>query len=721
MNFSISTDKSSYLLHLKENKKINSSGDIHKMYVCDILNITPKELEKWKTEGFIPVSCTKEFKKWGKLLVSEYFSYELLLSITPEMIAQHRLEEKLKINLDSSTYNIFESLRKKNIYYDGFWYKIISVNISDCHLKIRCEFKCDLDIKKLPLNAEETVISSSQYINIDSKIKKIKNKLDSLSENKEQIIKKISYAYESIEQIKENTFKSVFDEVLKPYKAILQKQEIIQLLKIDQYDQSFPIARNLKRKINIVTGPTNSGKTYQALEALKKATSGVYLSPLRLLAMEIYDKLNSEGIPCNLITGEEHIITPGAEHTAATVEMMHLNKTVDVAIIDECQMVCDKQRGWAWTAALVGVPAKEVFAISNTPALEILKMLFTHTNEEFNIFEKQRLTPLETSNELVSLENVTQGDAIIAFTRKDVLSYAALLKKRGLKVSVIYGSLSPEIRRRQAELFCSKENSVVVATDAIGMGINLPIKRILFATIEKYDGSHVRELNSSEVHQIAGRAGRFGIYDIGYVSLLKNKVNNSNKLGKIKNILNFQPYSYINNLDVSPNNWHIEQISTTLKTKDIKKILIYFSALHYNSLFKCINVQHMCELYDLIKEPLKKFSLLEQYRLLCAPIEIKNEYHINFYENLLYKILNEQPFGMELGESYSLDSAEQEAKNITLFCWLSFNYPFMKTDNIKHIRHTISKYIEKALIKQNMVSFSQMIEPYIRKNYNYAE
>ena len=129
----------------------------------------------------------------------------------------------------------------------------------------------------------------------------------------------------------------------------------------------------------------------------------------------------------------------------------------------------------------------------------------------------------------------------------------------------------------------------------------------------------------------------------------------------------------------------------------------------------------MYELYDLIKEPLKKFSLLEQYYLLCAPVEINNKHHVSFYKNLLYRILIEKPLDMKTGELYSLDSAEQEAKNITLFCWLSFNYPLMKTDKVKQIRHIISKYIEKSLVKQNMISFSQMIEPYIKKNYNYDD
>ncbi|MES1987037.1 MAG: DEAD/DEAH box helicase, partial [Pseudomonadota bacterium] len=123
------------------------------------------------------------------------------------------------------------------------------------------------------------------------------------------------------------------------------------------YAKSFTQARLLNRHHHFYLGPTNSGKTYQALIALEKAKSGVYLAPLRLLAMEIRDRLVAAGVPCNLITGEERVLMAGAQHTASTIEMMNPSKIIDVAIIDEIQMLQDTDRGSAWTAALVGVPA----------------------------------------------------------------------------------------------------------------------------------------------------------------------------------------------------------------------------------------------------------------------------------------------------------------------------------------------------------------------------
>ncbi|MEQ1766439.1 MAG: DEAD/DEAH box helicase, partial [Methylotenera sp.] len=127
------------------------------------------------------------------------------------------------------------------------------------------------------------------------------------------------------------------------------------------YINSFSHARSIKRHHHFYLGPTNSGKTHQALIALQNAQSGVYLAPLRLLAMEIRDRLVASGVPCNLITGEERVLMEGARHTASTIEMMNPSSLVDVAIIDEIQMLQDPDRGSAWTAALIGVPATQVF------------------------------------------------------------------------------------------------------------------------------------------------------------------------------------------------------------------------------------------------------------------------------------------------------------------------------------------------------------------------
>jgi ATP-dependent RNA helicase SUPV3L1/SUV3 len=298
-----------------------------------------------------------------------------------------------------------------------------------------------------------------------------------------------------------------------------------------QYAQRFTLARKRARQHHLYLGPTNSGKTYHALNALMEAKTGVYLAPLRLLAMEVRDRLVQAGVPCNLITGEERLYMDGAQHTASTIEMMHSMKAVDVAVIDEIQMLQDPDRGQAWTAALIGVPAKQVFICGSnavttlcTKALEALDESYTITYLERKIpliFEENSLCG-KRYNKAKLKHQLQKGDAIVAFSRKDVLTLSARFRNWGFKVASIYGALSPEVRRHESERFLSGEADILVATDAIGMGLNLPIRRVIFANIHKFDGIAPRYLNATEVRQIAGRAGRYGVYETGYVNVLED-------------------------------------------------------------------------------------------------------------------------------------------------------------------------------------------------------
>ena len=171
-------------------------------------------------------------------------------------------------------------------------------------------------------------------------------------------------------------------------------KKLTRSLALHEFSNSYQVARSLNRQIHFHLGPTNSGKTYQALLKLQAAESGVYLAPLRLLAMEIRDRLMEAGVPCNLITGEERQLIPGAKHTACTVEMMNPNQAVDVAIIDEIQMLQDEARGYAWTSALIGAPAKEVFVCGansvTTPCIRAIEAL----GEKYDITHLERKTPL---------------------------------------------------------------------------------------------------------------------------------------------------------------------------------------------------------------------------------------------------------------------------------------------------------------------------------------
>ena len=282
-----------------------------------------------------------------------------------------------------------------------------------------------------------------------------------------------------------------------------------------RFERLFPVARGMGRKLVLVTGPTNSGKTHRAIEALKRARDGVYLAPLRLLALEVMERLNAEGTPATLLTGEEEIRTPGARHTASTIEMLDPDRPVDVAVIDEIQMLADPERGWAWTAALMGAPARAVYILGAPEARPLVERAAAYLGEPLEVVELERKTPLTLLERRLEWDDVEPGDALIAFSRREVHAVRDTLLARGLSVAAVYGALAPAVRRREAARFLSGEADVVVATDAIGMGLNLPCRRVLFTALEKFDGSAVRALTATEVKQIAGRAGRFGKHEAG--------------------------------------------------------------------------------------------------------------------------------------------------------------------------------------------------------------
>lgn len=282
------------------------------------------------------------------------------------------------------------------------------------------------------------------------------------------------------------------------------------------------VAKTLKRKFVVHCGPTNSGKTYQALQALKNADNGVYLGPLRLLALEVYDELNSGGYPCTLLTGEELLITKGATYVASTIEMCNYERRAKVAVIDECQLITDAARGGHWTKAILTLDAEEIHICTAPEALPLIQNLIKSTGAECSIIHHERLTPLVFSGTVETINKVQPGDALITFSRKGVLSIAASLERAGIKASVIYGALPPASRKEEVGRFTRGETTVVVATDAIGLGISLPIKRVIFCETTKYDGTGSRRLNAGEIKQIAGRAGRYGKYDVGEVLTMSN-------------------------------------------------------------------------------------------------------------------------------------------------------------------------------------------------------
>ena len=287
----------------------------------------------------------------------------------------------------------------------------------------------------------------------------------------------------------------------------------------DDYTEFYPLARQMHRHFVIHEGPTNSGKTYQAINALRESEKGIYLGPLRLLAYEQFESLNMDEYPCSLVTGEERIEVPGSRYQASTVEMFNPEAQYEVAVIDECQMISDESRGGSWTAAILGICADEVHLCCASNAVPLLIRLIEDCEDDYEGVHHKRQTPLRMEQRDFSFpKSVQEKDALIVFSKRDVHAVASELQRHGIACSVIYGSLPYDVRHDEARKFMEGDTQVVVATDAIGMGMNLPIQRVVFLETAKFDGKDLRPLLPEEVQQIAGRAGRRGLFNVGYVN-----------------------------------------------------------------------------------------------------------------------------------------------------------------------------------------------------------
>lgn len=275
-------------------------------------------------------------------------------------------------------------------------------------------------------------------------------------------------------------------------------------------------ARNTQRTIHLHVGPTNSGKTHHALKRLQEAKNGFYAGPLRLLAHEVYSRFQANGIHCDLVTGDDVRLDPH-EHTsvaASTVEMVNTGRGNEVAVIDEIQMMGDEDRGWAWTRAVLGANATEVHLCGEERVVPLIRELAASMGDSLQIHNYKRLNPLRCMSKSLrgNIKQLRKGDCIVAFS---IMELHALRRQIEIETSkrcaIVYGSLPPEVRAQQADLFNNPDNDYdfLVASDAIGMGLNLSVKRIIFSSSTKFDGVKRVQLSIPQIKQIAGRAGRY--------------------------------------------------------------------------------------------------------------------------------------------------------------------------------------------------------------------
>ena len=370
-----------------------------------------------------------------------------------------------------------------------------------------------------------------------------------------------------------------------------------------------------KNKITAVLGPTNTGKTFQAIETMLSFDSGMIGFPLRLLAREVYDKIIKKIDPSKvaLITGEEKIIPINAKYYLCTVESMPIDKNLEFVGVDEIQMCADRERGHIFTDRLLNLRGEKLTMLmgSNT-----IKNIIAKLDEDTEFINKGRLSKLSYVGHK-KISRIDRKTAIIAFSAEEVYAIAELVRRQKGGAAIVMGSLSPKTRNAQVELYQSGDVDFLVATDAIGMGINMNLENVYFSNLKKFDGKKLRRLNLSEIGQIAGRAGRylndgnFGITeDCEKINAEEVELLEKHKFEEIRTLiwrnsnLNFNnASSLIKSLDEKP---HKDWLRKVHECED-EKVLKYF--LKNLTSFKILNNEKVlsllwecCQIPDFVKK-----------------------------------------------------------------------------------------------------------------------
>ena len=369
-----------------------------------------------------------------------------------------------------------------------------------------------------------------------------------------------------------------------------------------------------KNKITAVLGPTNTGKTFLAIETMLDFESGMIGFPLRLLAREVYDKIIKKIDPTKvaLITGEEKIIPSNAKYFVCTVESMPIDKKLDFVGVDEIQLCSDHERGHIFTDRLLNLRGEKLTMLmgSNT-----IKNIISKLDEDTEFINKERLSKLSYVGHK-KISRIDRKTAIIAFSVEEVYAIAELIRRQKGGAAIVMGSLSPKTRNSQVELYQSGDVDFLVATDAIGMGINMDLDNVYFSNLKKFDGRKLRRLNLSEMGQIAGRAGRYlndGSFGItgdckeinpDEIELLENhKFETINTLFWRNTDLDFTSSSnLIKSLDKKPDKDWLRRIHECEDEKILKYFLKNLDNNIINNKEKLSLLWECCQIPDFVKK-----------------------------------------------------------------------------------------------------------------------
>ncbi|KAG8001480.1 ATP-dependent RNA helicase SUPV3L1 [Nibea albiflora] len=467
----------------------------------------------------------------------------------------------------------------------------------------------------------------------------------------------------------------------------------------------YPEARAIQRKVVFHAGPTNSGKTYHAIQRFLSAKSGVYCGPLKLLAHEIFEKSNTAGVACDLVTGEERTFMDSegraSGHVACTIEMC--------SVTTPC--LC----------------ADEIHVCGESAAIEFIRELMYSTGEEVEVHTYQRLTPFSILDQAVeSLDNLRPGDCVVCFSKNDIYSISRQIEARGLECAVIYGSLPPGTKLSQAKKFNDPEDpcKILIATDAIGMGLNLSIKRIIFNSLIKPNindkgEKQMETISTSQALQIAGRAGRFSSkFKEGEVTTMYR-----DDLPILKEILshNVDP---IETAGLHPTAEQIEMFAYHLPDATLSNLVdIFVSLSQVDGVYFVCNIDDFKFLADMIQHiPL---NMRSRYVFCTAPINKKQPFVCTSFLKFARQFSRDEPLTFDwicrhvswplIPPKNIKDLVHLEAVHdvLDLYLWLSYRFMdmFPDTASVREIQKELDDIIQEGV--RNITRLIRATDPAI--------
>jgi ATP-dependent RNA helicase SUPV3L1/SUV3 len=368
-------------------------------------------------------------------------------------------------------------------------------------------------------------------------------------------------------------------------------------------------------------------------------------------------------------------------------------------------MLQDEQRGWAWTLAVAGVRAKHVVLCGSQDGLAAAQRLAARLGVQIEVRRFERKNPLRVVD-AIPLTALRPGDAVVAFSRNAVVELQGQIRRSGHSTAAIYGSLSPAVRRREAERFRTGEAEVLVATDAIGLGLNLPIRRLVFVALEKFDGVTTRMLTPPEVRQIAGRAGRFGLHEEGHVTTLDPRAVRFLRLS----LERFDPPAADLPIWISPTDDHLRRLAAIIGTTRVARLLQFFQTRVRRAEDTDLRIANLSDTIEVAT------ALESSERFLTLPLAVRCTYSRAPVPSRGNSIAVLSRWGERhategivdgadvtagLGARDSLLLFEDRSRLATLYLWLAQRFPDVYVDGaeIVRVRERLDDDIHDALLQ----------------------